>query len=64
MKGDNRMEREQTITTSIRLPEQRNEYIRKKASEIGFSQNAFMVMLIDLGIRLYESEIIRNPKLE
>lgn len=58
------MDREQTITTSIRLPELRNEYIRKKAIEIGMSQNAFMVMLIDLGIKVYESPIIQNPKFE
>ena len=58
------MEREQTVTTSIRIPEQRNEYIRKKANEIGISQNALMVMLIDLGIKLYESDIIQSPKSE
>lgn len=59
------MKREQTtIVTSIRLPEQRNDYIREKANEIGVSQNAFMVMLIDLGIKLYESNIKINPKIE
>lgn len=59
------MKREQTtIVTSIRLPEQRNDYIREKAHEIGVSQNAFMVMLIDLGIKLYESNIKINPKIE
>ena len=52
------------IATSIRIPEERNEYLRKKAHEIGMSQNAFMVMMIDLGIKLYESGIIQNPKLE
>lgn len=55
------MEREQTtVASSIRLPEQRNNYIREKAHEIGISQNAFMVMLIDLGIKLYESNAIMN----
>lgn len=57
-----KMEREQiTISTSLRLPEERNEYIRKKADEIGLSQNGFMLMLIDLGIKLYESKIQVNP---
>lgn len=42
------------INTSLRLTEKRNDYIRKKASEIGISQNAFINILIDLGIRLYE----------
>ncbi len=60
------MNREQTtITSSIRIPEQRNNYIREKAYEIGISQNAFMVMLIDLGIKLYESDaFIINLKSE
>ena len=53
-----------TITTSIRLPEQRNNYIKEKAIEIGVSQNAFMVMLIDLGIKLHESNAIMNLKSE
>ena len=59
------MVREQsTIVTSIRLPEQKNDYIREKAHEIGVSQNAFMVILIELGIKLYESNIITNPIFE
>ena len=67
MGGGERMEREQTtIATSIRLPEKRCAYIKEKALEIGLSQNAFMAMLIDLGIKLYESNtsIIRQLKPE
>jgi len=52
------MPREQTtITTSIRLTEERNDYIKKKASEIGVSQNAFMALLIDLGVKMYEAQV-------
>lgn len=53
--------REQVVT-SIRLNEKTNEYIKIKASEIGISQNAFMMVLIDLGIRVYESEVSFNPQ--
>ena len=57
------MEREQvTISTSLRLPEEKNDYIKKKASEIGISQNAFLMVLIDLGIKLYECDPIVSPK--
>lgn len=57
------MEREQvTISTSLRLPEEKNDYIKKKASEIGISQNAFIMVLIDLGIKLYECDPIVSPK--
>lgn len=51
------MKTQTTIYSSIRLPEERTEYIKKKASEIGISQNAFMLMLIDLGIKLYEGKM-------
>ncbi len=51
------------ITSSIRLPEDKAVYIKEKSTEIGISQNAFMMVLIDLGIRLYESQAIFNlPK--
>ncbi|WP_455649079.1 hypothetical protein [Enterocloster citroniae] len=57
------MEREQTtISTSLRLPEEKNDYIKKKANEIGISQNAFIMVLIDLGIKLYECDPIVKPK--
>lgn len=42
------------INTSLRITEDRNNYIREKASEIGISQNAFTNVLIDIGIRVYE----------
>lgn len=42
------------INTSLRITENRNEYIREKALEIGISQNAFINVLIDLGIKVYE----------
>lgn len=55
------MEKEQTtITTTLRIPEERNEYIKEKANEIGLSQNAFMMMLIDLGIKLYEGRVVTH----
>lgn len=58
------MEREQmTIITTLRLPEERHTYIKEKANEIGISQNAFIAVLIDLGIKLYESDVpvIHHP---
>lgn len=42
------------VNTSLRITEDRNEYIKEKASEIGISQNALTNVFIDLGIRLYE----------
>jgi len=47
----------ETVSTSLRLPEKRNNYIKEKSMAIGISQNAFIMMLIDLGIKYYESGI-------
>ena len=49
------MDKEQpTVQTSLRLMEQRNDYIKEKAAEIGIPQHAFTLILIDLGVKLYE----------
>ncbi len=45
---------DQMIATSLRIPEARNAYIKRKAKEIGVSQNALIMMLLDIGIRCYE----------
>ena len=46
-----------TVTTTMRLPEEKYAYIKEKANEIGISQNAFMSVLIDLGIKLYDGKV-------
>ncbi len=56
------MKKDIASVTSLRLVEEKDHYIRKKASEIGISQHAFTVMLIDLGIRVYESEVRFNVR--
>lgn len=45
------------VVTSLRISEKNYDYIKEKAQEIGISQNAFISILIDLGIKLYESDI-------
>ena len=53
------MKQESTIvTTSLRLPEKQNRYIQEKAQEIGISQNALLLVLIDLGIKVYDSTTV------
>ena len=42
------------IATSLRIPETRNTYLKRKAKEIGVSQNSLIMMLLDIGIRCYE----------
>jgi len=51
------MDKEQT---TIRIPPELAKYIRNKAEAMGTSTNAFIMVLIDMGLRLYESDIIRQ----
>lgn len=48
------------IATSLRIPEARNAYLKRKAKEIGVSQNALIMMLLDIGIRCYEEGLKAN----
>ena len=51
------MEEEREKLT-VRMSEELNQYTKKKANAIGVPQNAFLVMLIDMGLRVYEGELI------
>ena len=46
-----------SVTTTLRIPEERNAYLKQKASEIGVSQNALILMLLDIGIKCYENNL-------
>lgn len=45
---------------TLRMAEELSTYTKKKADAIGVSQNAFLVMMIDLGLRQYEGELTIN----
>lgn len=47
-------------TTSMRIPTQLNKKLKLKARELGVSQNALYLILIDLGLKAYESSIVRH----
>ena len=51
------MEKEYSITSTIRLSEIQFEYIKEKSREVGMSQNSFMNMLMVLGRKLYDGDI-------
>ena len=51
------MEKEYSITSTIRLSERQFEYIKEKSREVGMSQNSFMNMLMVLGRKLYDGDI-------
>lgn len=56
--------KEQTkISTQIRLPEDMHEYIKQQSEKIGIAQNAFLIILLEQGKKLWESEISRVPSI-
>ena len=51
------MAKNEVISTQIRLPAGIHEYIRQEAARMGIAQNAFLVVLLEQGKKLWESEI-------
>lgn len=52
----------ETISTQIRLPSEMHEYIKKEADRMGIAQNAFLVILLEQGKKLWEAQV--NLQLE
>lgn len=46
------------ISTQIRLPAEIHEYIKREAERMGIAQNAFLIMLLYQGKKLWETDII------
>lgn len=52
-------------STQIRLPPSLFDYIRKESARIGISQNSYMLILMEDGIRMRNAQIIlQDRKLE
>ena len=51
------MEKEQT---TLRLPLELAKHVKIKADSIGVSTNAFLLILIDQGLKLYECDVIQR----
>ena len=45
-------------TTQIRLPAEMHQFIQQEAARTGVSQNALMLMLMELGKRVYDQPVI------
>lgn len=45
------------ISTQIRLPAGIHEYIKQEAARMGIAQNAFLVILLEQGKKLWESSV-------
>lgn len=48
---------EPKIKQELKLSDSLNNYTKQKARAIGIAHNAFLTMLIDMGLRYYEGEV-------
>lgn len=46
-----------TISTQIRLPAGIHEYIKQEADRMGIAQNAFLIILLEQGKKLWEADV-------
>lgn len=51
------MDKNQTVSTQIRLPAGIHEYIKQEATRMGIAQNTFLIILLEQGKRLWEAQI-------
>lgn len=51
------MEKLESVSTQVRLPAGMHEYIKQEASRMGIAQNAFLVILLEQGKKLWEAQI-------
>ena len=50
-------EKKEIISTQIRLPAGIHEYVREEAERLGIGQNAFLVILLEQGRKLWEADV-------
>ena len=45
------------ISTQIRLPAEIHDYIKREAGRLGIAQNAFLIILLEQGKKLWEADV-------
>ncbi len=45
------------ISTQVRLPARIHEYVKTEADRMGIAQNAFLVILLEQGRKLWEADV-------
>lgn len=51
------MNKNDIISTQIRLPAEIHEYIKQEADRMGIAQNAFLIILLEQGKKLWEADV-------
>ncbi len=58
--GENSKNDKNVISTQIRLPAGIHEYIKQEADRMGIAQNAFLIILLEQGKKLWEADITHH----
>lgn len=53
-------EKGEMVATQIRLPAGMHEYIKQEAGRMCIAQNAFLVILLEQGKKLWEAEVTHS----
>ncbi|MBO5069909.1 MAG: hypothetical protein J6C37_06060 [Roseburia sp.] len=56
--GDN------VVSTQIRLPDGIHRYIKQEADRMGIAQNAFLIILLEQGRKLWEADVSQILKVK
>lgn len=51
------MENREVISTQMRIPAEMHRYIKQESERMGIAQNAFFLVLLEQGKKLWESRI-------
>ena len=54
-------EMKKTVSTQIRIPAQMHDYIKQESDRIGIAQNAFLIILLEQGKKLWEADVTLRP---
>lgn len=54
--------KQEIIATQIRLPAGIHDYIKTEAARMGIANNAFLVILLQQGKKLWEASVTVSPK--
>lgn len=55
-------DKKEIVATQIRLPAGIHDYIKQEADRMGIAQNAFLVILLEQGKKMWEAKPVIHPE--
>lgn len=52
------------VSTQIRISSEMHEYIKREADRMEIAQNAFLIILLEQGKRLWEAEVTNRREVQ